>query len=72
MIPKNIKREHILKAIEEVKRTGIPEGRGSKKFYLECDGKHYPPKYILSLANYANGKEMPPQNLVVEGSQMIF
>ena len=61
MIPKNISREHVLKAIEEVKRSGIPEGRGSKKFLVEFNGIYYPPKYIISLANkYANGEELNP------------
>jgi len=61
MIPKNIDREHILKAIEEVKKTGIPEGRSSKKFLVEFNGIYYPPKYIISLANkYANGEELNP------------
>jgi len=59
MIPKNIKREDILKAIDEVEKVGVPEGRSSKKFLLEYDGKFYPPKYIISLANkYANGIEL--------------
>ncbi|MEW6374919.1 MAG: hypothetical protein AB1502_03910 [Thermodesulfobacteriota bacterium] len=61
MIPKNIKREHILKAIDEVKRVGVPEGRTSKKLVLEYNGRHYPPKYVISLANkHANGKELEP------------
>jgi len=61
MIPKNISREHVLKAIEEVKRSGIPEGRGSKKFLVEFNGIYYPPKYIISLANkYVNGEELNP------------
>ncbi|MFH8120317.1 MAG: hypothetical protein QXS37_05950 [Candidatus Aenigmatarchaeota archaeon] len=62
MIPKNINREHIIKAIEEIKKVGIPDGRSSKKFLLEYNGKYYPPKYTISLANkYANGKELDPQ-----------
>jgi hypothetical protein len=61
MIPKNIRREHILKAIDEVRKTGVPKGRGSRKFLIEFDGDYYPPKYIISLANrYANGKELKP------------
>lgn len=62
MIPKNIDREHIIKAIEEIKKDGISKGRSSKRFLLEYDGKCYPPKYIISLANkYANGKELDSQ-----------
>ncbi len=61
MIPKNIRREHILKAIEEVRKTGVPEGRGSRKFLIEFDSDYYPPKYVISLANkYANGEELNP------------
>ena len=40
MIPKNIKREHVIKAIEEIKRNGIPKGRNSKKFLLEFNGQY--------------------------------
>lgn len=61
MIPKNIRREHITKAIDEVERFGLPQGRKSRKFCLEYDGKHYPPKYIISLANkHASGEELDP------------
>ncbi len=60
MIPENIKAEDILRAIEEVERLDvIPSGRDSEKYDLEYNGKIYPPKYIISLANkYANGKEL--------------
>lgn len=59
MIPKNIKAEQVLKAIEEIKRDGTPKGRSSNKFLLEFDGEYYPPKYILSLASkYASGIEL--------------
>ena len=61
MIPKNIKREHVIKAIEEIKRNGILKGRNSKKFLLEFNGEYYPPKYVISLANkYANGEILAP------------
>lgn len=61
MIPKNIKREHIFKAMEEVKILGVPENRNSKKFRLNHKDRNYPPKYIISLANkYANDKELKP------------
>lgn len=62
MIPKNIKQKHIFKAIEESKKIGIPVRRSSKKFFLKYNGKCFPPKYIISLANkYANGKELDPK-----------
>ena len=62
MIPKNISREHIIKAIKQIKKVGIPSGRSSRKFLLEYKGKSYPPKYIICFANkYANGIELAPQ-----------
>lgn len=61
MIPWNINRVHVLKAIGEIDRNGIPKGRESKKFLLLHDGKYYPPKYVLSVANkYANGMKLDP------------
>lgn len=63
MIPRNIKREHIIKAIEEIKISGVPVCRISKKFLLKYNGKTYPPKYVLSLSNkYANGKKLNPDD----------
>lgn len=64
MIPKNIKREHVIKAIEEIEISGFPAARASRKFLLEYNGKDYPPKYVLSIANkYANGKKLTPDDL---------
>lgn len=63
MIPENLSRYHILKAIEQIKREGTPRSRRSKKYYLEHEGNAYPPKYIISIANrFANGKELPPED----------
>jgi len=59
MIPKNITKKHIVEAINEIKRSGVPEGRSGKKFRLEYNGQCFPPKYTISLANeYANGKRL--------------
>lgn len=56
MIPKNITRKHILKALEEIDKNGVPAGRSSKKYHLLYKGRLYPPKYVVALANYyANG-----------------
>jgi len=49
MIPNNIARNHILKAIQEIDRDGIPKGRNSKKFKLVFEEKAYPPKYVISI-----------------------
>lgn len=61
MIPDNIEVEHILKAVDEIDREGIPSSRRSVHYGLIKDGKPYPPKYIISIANkYANGRQHPP------------
>ena len=59
MIPKEIGREHILRAIEHIDSHDVPQGRGSHKFLLRHGGKQYPPKYVVSLAyQLAMGKRL--------------
>lgn len=61
MIPPNINRDHVLKAIQEIDSKGTLRRRKPKKFLLIYEGKQYPPKYVLSLANkFANGEELDP------------
>jgi Cdc6-like AAA superfamily ATPase len=56
MIPKNISKQNIIQAIEKINAEGIPnEKRLSTKYLLDYNGKTYPPKYVISLANeFAN------------------
>jgi len=59
MIPSNITREHIRKALEKIDAEAIPPSRKPTKFVLVFNGKRYPPKYVISLANeYANDEEL--------------
>jgi predicted amidohydrolase len=59
MIPRNIQRPHVVDAIAEADRRGVPERRKPTRYYLMYEGKEYPPKLIISLANrFANGKEL--------------
>ena len=59
MIRKNIKKEHLEKAIAEIDKDGIRKGRHSSTYDLIHNGKTYPPKLVLSIANrYANGTEL--------------
>jgi hypothetical protein len=61
MIPKNITREHIFRALEKIDSGGIPKGRESTIYNLVYNDKYYPPKLVISLANiYANGEELLP------------
>lgn len=53
---KDIEREHILTAIAEIDRDGIPQDARSITYDLIHGSKRYPPKYVLSLAaKYATG-----------------
>lgn len=59
MIPSNIKKEHVMRAIREIDSKGMPSGRKSRSFCLRFEGKLYPLKYVVSLANkFANGEEL--------------
>jgi hypothetical protein len=61
MIPHTILKEHVLKAIDEIDRDGVPVGRASRKFLLKYGDKTYPPKYVVArAAYYATGKELDP------------
>ena len=61
MIPDNIEVEHVLKAVDQIDRERVPSSRRSVYYDLIKDGKPYPPKYIISIANeYANGRHHPP------------
>ncbi|WP_394173988.1 HNH endonuclease [Guptibacillus hwajinpoensis] len=60
-LPKNISKQHVLLAIQYIDEKGVPKKRLSTRFHLIYNGKLYPPKYVLSIANtYANGEELPP------------
>ncbi|WP_082683311.1 HNH endonuclease [Fictibacillus sp. FJAT-27399] len=60
-IPKNINKEHVLEAIQQINREGVREKRESTRFSLVYESKSYPPKYVVSIANiFANGEEYSP------------
>lgn len=59
MIPINITSSHIISAIREIDRDSVPPRRNSKLYDLLYNGRRYPPKYVVSIANrYANGVEL--------------
>ncbi len=58
-VPENISREDCLKAIAEIDAEGIPDRAPSTGYDLEHDGKRYPPKVVVSIANrFANGEDL--------------
>ena len=57
MIPKDIERVDVLKAIEKVKTEGVPEGRHSTQYSVIYENRLYPPKVLISFANVFRGRE---------------
>jgi hypothetical protein len=41
MVPKNIKKEHILQVINEIDQTGVPPKRKSTKFFIKHNDRFY-------------------------------
>ena len=59
MIPENIAREHLLAAITQIDKEGIPPRQDSRIYDLEYQGRRYPPKLVIRKANIlANGEEL--------------
>jgi len=56
-IPQNITRDHIIQAIEEIKKVRWPPRNNSTTYDLFYQGERYPPKIVVMYANkYANGE----------------
>lgn len=73
-IPKEIKPEHVIKAIEEIDLNGYEKKHESTGFDLIYKNKQYPPKHVLQLASLiATGKKIrklsggdPTNNALIE------
>ncbi len=50
-----IQRDHIIKSIHEIKNSGVPVGKSTKKYLVEYQNNFYPPSYLISLANQHAG-----------------
>ncbi len=63
-IPKNISRDDIIKAIEQIEKNGLKDKLiKSKKFFIIFNGKTYPPKEVIRLANqHAGNKSRDVEN----------
>jgi len=73
MINKNIHKEDVLKALAFIESKGVPANRHSKKFDLSCNGKLYPPKYVLSIAaKILQRKNSNLHNLMEEKKQTVI
>jgi hypothetical protein len=60
VLPNGINRDHVLHAISSFERDGLPEGfKDSHTYYVEHEGKRYPPPAIAALAAYALTGQLP-------------
>lgn len=56
-----IEEAHILQALAEIDRHGVPPAQRSHNWLLLFNGKSYPPKYVLRLASrFAPMEELVP------------
>lgn len=66
-IPTNISREDLEKAVEKIDKEGIPPNGDSQYYDVEFNGKLYPPKLIVSYANYFANGEILDRNIFTGG-----
>lgn len=58
-LPENIRKEHILKAIQKIQEEGISANAHSSSYDLLYQGERFPPKLVIAYANiFANGEEL--------------
>ena len=61
MIPELITKTNIAEALRCIIRDGVPSRRRGRGYCLVADGKHFPPKYTISLAHQvAVGESLSP------------
>ncbi len=64
---------HVLEAINDIKRDGFPPSHISKTYHLIHEGISYPQKYVASLATlYATGTQLMPDQFNAGQSRLIL
>jgi 5-methylcytosine-specific restriction protein B len=58
-----VAREHVLVALERIRRDGVPPRRRATRYTLTHDDVRYPPKYVFALAvEAATGVPLAPRD----------
>lgn len=61
-IPDLISFDHIRRAADEIRKSGVPKRRGSRDYDAIIDGHRFPPKYLISVAcRIATGHALRPK-----------
>jgi len=68
VIPNYLKRNHVLAAIAKIDRVGVSAGRFGLKYAVVHEGRHYPPKLLISLAHEA-AKGVPYPSILFGGGR---
>src|SRR5215813_12383707 len=72
-IPKNICKEHIAQAIGDIDKQGYDSKFESRDYVLRFQGKFYPPKYVVRLANkFANGRELESSDFISHEANRVL
>jgi hypothetical protein len=73
VLPNGINRDHVLQAISSFERDGLPGGfKDSHTYYLEHEGKTYPPPAIAALAAFALTGQLPKPGFRAGKGTMYF
>jgi hypothetical protein len=51
MIPKTIRKEHIIEAARLIDSSPVPKHREAKRYEVTVNGRNYPPKYLISIVS---------------------
>jgi hypothetical protein len=70
VIPAAISREHVLTALSQIEREGVPPEREKRGVVLQHNGKGYPPKYVISVATeIATGRALPASAFITTDAE---
>lgn len=68
-IPQNITRQHIIQAMKRIDAEDVPRINESRKYDLAYNGRKYPSKYTISLANVLPNKQELPVAVFFGGNE---
>lgn len=61
-VPSNIRKEDLVRAIDQIREHGVPTGAQSSTYDVVYEGERFPPKLVVSIANrFANREELDRQ-----------
>jgi hypothetical protein len=72
-VPQNISKDHIMQAIGDIDKNSYDSKFESRDYVLCFQGKFYPPKYVVRLANkFANGRELESSGFISHKANRVL